>query len=351
MSATRKIEITEQTNQNWMDRTIEQLAPYRRAILGLVLALLVGIVAYSLITRQNEQKVTRAWDNYFSISEITPANEEAARKVIAELGASEPGQLLKLKFSQYLLREGTQQLFSDKDAGKKKLNEARSGFESVAAASKNSLTIEESLLGVAVCEAALGNQKEAIAAYEKQLKQFPQGLFAKVASNNLERIKSASASQWYDWFAKADVSKATVNPFPDFSRPGSSMPGGNIPGGGSLPALEGPGSLLPSLDPLNPLGSSGVPATTPGLPNFTLPDPNSTPPATTDDKSAPEKSAAPAADDKSAPATTPMTPEKSTTPEPTKNEPGKTEPTPEPAKTEPAKDAATTKESEATEKK
>lgn len=347
MAATRKIEITEETNQNWMDRTIEQLAPYRRAILGLVLALLVGIVAYALISRQSEQKLARSWDNYFSISEITPANEEAVRKVITELGTTEPAQLLKLKFSQYLMREGTQQLFSDKDAGKKKLNEAKTGFESIATASKNSLTVEESMLGAAVCEAALGNQKEAIAAYEKQLKQFPQGLFAKVASNNLERIKSTSANEWYDWFAKAEVNKATVNPFPDFSRPGSGMPGGNIPGsnipgGASLPSLEGPGSLLPSFDPLNPLGNSGVPSTTPGLPSFTIPDPNSSAPATTEATTTPEKSstepAAPA-DDKSAPATTP---EKSATPEPAKSEP---------AKTEPAKDAPATKEAEPAAKK
>lgn len=354
MSATRKIEITEHTNQNWMDRTIDQLAPYRRAILGLVLALLVGIIAIALISRQSEQKLARAWDSYFSISEITSTNEEAVRKMITELGTAEPGQMLKLKFSQYLLREGTQQLFSDKDAGKKKINEAKEGFTSIAAGSKNSLAIEESLLGAAVCEAALGNQDAAIAGYEKQLKQFPQGMFSKMATTNLERIKSPAAKEWYAWFNAADVSNRSTNAFPDFGRPGSGFPGSVIPGtafpgSGPMPSLEGPGSLMPSLDPLNPLGNSGVPSTTPGLPSFSIPGPTSTEPATKDGTVAPEKSAtdpAAPADGKSAPVTTPMTPEKSTTPEPAKSEPAA-----EPAKAEPTNDAPATKEPEPPAKK
>lgn len=366
MSAPRKVEITEQTNQNWMDRTIDQLVPYRRAILGLVLTVVVGIVAIALISRQSEQKLARAWDNYFTITEITPANEEAVRKMITELGTTEPGQLLKLKFSQYLLREGTQQLFSDKVAGKKKLDEAKLGFSSIAASSKNSLVIEESLLGAAICEAALGNEDAAIAGYEKQLKQFPQGMYSQVATTNLERINNPEAKEWYDWFEKVnvDVSTPSINPFPDFGRAGGNIPGGNIPGSGiqgsgipgsgPLPSLDGPGSLMPSLDPLNPLGNSGVPSTTPGLQDFTIPGPAGTEPATKDgattpekseaEKSAPEKSvtepAAPA-DGKTDPATTPLTPEKSATPEPAKSEPPAEPAKAEPAKSEPAKDEPT----------
>jgi cell division septation protein DedD len=347
MAATHKIEITEHTNKNWMDRAIEQLAPYRRAILGLVLALVVGIIAITLLSRQSEQKLARAWDSYFSITEITSANEEAVRKMITELGTTEPGQMLKLKFSQYLLREGTQQLFSDKVAGKKKIDEAKAGFNSIATGSKNSLAIEESLLGSAICEAALGNQEAAIAGYEKQLKQFPQGMFSKVATTNLERIKSPAAKEWYAWFNAADVSNRSINTFPDFGRsgsgsgssfPGNVIPGSAFPGSGSGPALEGPGSLMPSLDPLNPLGNSGVPATTPGLQNFTIPGPTLTEPA------------APA-DGKSTPATTPMTPEKSATPEPAKSEPAAEPAKAEPAKAEPTKDVPATKAAEPAAKK
>lgn len=361
MSATRKVEITEHTNQNWMDRTIDQLAPYRRAILGLVLALVVGIIAIALISRQSEQKLARAWDSYFSISEISPANEDAVRKTITELGISEPGQMLKLKFSQYLLREGTQQLFSDKAAGKKNINEAKDGFASVSTSSKNSLAIEEALLGAAVCEAALGNQEAAIAGYEKQLQQYPQGMFSKVAKTNLERIKNPAAKEWYAWFNEADVSSRSMNTFPDFGRssggfPGNVIPNTTIPGSGPLPSLEGPGGLMPTLDPLNPL-NSGVPGSSPAFPSFTVPGSAGTEPATQDGTAAPEKSAtdpAAPADGKSAPETTPMTPEKSVTPEPAKSEPAKAEPAKnepaaeptksEPAKTEPTPDAPATKE-------
>jgi len=355
MSATRKVEITEHTNQNWMDRTIDQLAPYRRAILGLVLALVVGIIAIALISRQSEQKLARAWDSYFSISQITSANEEAVRKMITELGTSEPGQMLKLKFSQYLLREGTQQLFSDKSAGKKNIEEAKQGFTSIAAGSKNSLAIEESLLGAAVCEAALGNQDAAIAGYEKQLKQFPQGVFSQVATTNLDRIKTPAAKEWYAWFNAAEVGNRSLNTFPDFGRPGSGIPSGGfpgstIPGGGPMPSLEGPGSLMPTLDPLNPLGNSGVPSTTPGLPSFTIPGPTSTEPAVPADGKSGTDPATPA-DGKAAPATTPMTPEKSATPEATKSESAAEPTNSEPVKAEPSTDAPETKEPEPAEKK
>lgn len=362
MSATRKVEITEQTEQNWMERTIDQLAPYRRAILGLVLALAVGFIAVALISRQNEQKLARAWDTYFSIPEITAANEEAVRKTIAELGTSEPGQMLKLKLSQYLLREGTQQLFSNKEAGKKKIEEAKQAFTSIAATSKNLLAIEEALLGAAMSEATLGNQAAAIAGYEKQLTQFPQGIYSNVAKANLERIRGPAAKEWYAWFNAAEVGNRSLNTFPDFGKsgngsrsPGSSFPGSVIPSGSPLPSLDVPGSLMPGLDPLNPLGNSGVPSTTPGLSDFSIPGPGSTAPANTepakDGTATPEKPAtdpAAPADGKSDPATSPLTPEKSVTPEPAKTEPA-TEPAKsesaksEPAKAEPAKDAPATK--------
>src|SRR6476620_3585889 len=101
MSATRKVEIHEHTQQNWMDRTIEQLAPYRRAILGLVLALLVGVFAIALLSRQSKQKQERAWDNYFTVDQITSANEEAARKAITELGNTESALMLKMKLGHF----------------------------------------------------------------------------------------------------------------------------------------------------------------------------------------------------------------------------------------------------------
>jgi hypothetical protein len=338
MSDTRKVEITEQTQQNWMDRTIEQLAPYRRAILGLGLALLVGIFAIALLTRQSEQKQARAWDNYFSVDQITPANEEAARKVITELGTSESALLLKMKLGHFLQREGTQLLFSDKKSGEKKLTEAKEYFAAVAAGSKNSMAVEEALLGVAVSEDSLGDVAAATAAYEKQLQKFPQGVYAKIASDNLERLKSEDSKEWYATFTKADVSSKSMDPFPDF---GGKRPGG-FPSLENGPSLEGPSSLMPS-DPLSPLGSG----LTPTGPGFQLPPGltgGETPAPSTPATGTPAPGSTPATEnplpslDGKAPATTTPeattpTPEKSATPDPAKTEPAKTEP----AKSEPAK--------------
>ena len=342
MSATRKVEIHEHTQQNWMDRTIEQLAPYRRAILGLVLALLVGVFAIALLSRQSKQKQERAWDNYFAVDQITSANEEAARKAITELGNTEAALMLKMKLGHFLQREGTQLLFSDKKAGEKKLNEAKGYFEAVAKNSKNSMAVEEAMLSTAICDDSLGDVAAATAAYEKQLQKFPQGMYAKIASDNLELLKTGDAKEWYAAFTKADVSSKSSDPFPDF---GGKRPGG-FPPLGTGPALEGPGSLMPA-DPLNPLGS-GLTPTTPG---FQLP-PGLTgegTPATGTPATGTPATETPAKEGTPAPEKSPTDPLykspdsplpslEGKAPEAAKAEPAKAEPAKtEPAKTEPAK--------------
>ncbi|MGC4004263.1 MAG: hypothetical protein QM811_14560 [Pirellulales bacterium] len=297
MSVARKTEIHHHAEETWVDRLGRDVAPYRRVALAAVLAVLVGIVGWTLFQGQNEKKIAKQADEYAAV-EVNAASEKEILSAITQLGATPSGYNLRLRYADFLAADGTQKLFSDKVAGAKRLEEAKTEYTAVNAGSKNGVQREKALLGLGMVEESLGDLAGAKKHYETQISTYPDGLFLQVAKDRLTALKPESSTEFYKWFKTAEVAVAAPNSFPDFSKgfDGSGLGGaGGVPnlGGPGLgnPNLGGPGFGVPNLGPSTTTPNDAVPGSLLNLPpglDPTISTPNVTPSTTMPDAKTPE---------------------------------------------------------------
>jgi tetratricopeptide (TPR) repeat protein len=220
----RKVEIAHHIQQNWMERALERIAPYSRAIVALVLLFVVGVIAYALIQRNRQAQQDRLSSIVNDFPAITTTNAEQAANALKELGGSEQGAMLRLKLAQYHYGDGVQQLLVDKAMAKKTLEKARDYFKEILTSSKNSIILEQAQIGVARIEESLGNIPLAREAYEASVSKFQNGFFRKSAELRLQELKKPSAIDFYTAFKELEPTKVVEPPKFNSATPGATGP-------------------------------------------------------------------------------------------------------------------------------
>jgi hypothetical protein len=298
MSDARKVEIPQTDLMNWMERLLAACAPYRRAILAGILALIVLITAYFILNQQRETAELQNWELYSQATDAgtSPEQLKKMREAAKGLGDSSAGQALRLRLAQALLGEGVEQLYVDKIEGRKMIEEAAKLFEQLSQQTSQVLLREPALLGLAQAQESLGQVPAAIKSYTALKENFRSGFYAKLAQDRLELLALPRSTEFYTWFQTAqlpDTESGLKNPFNLPNLPnlpgdsGSLLPGGLVPNKAqSLPDAENPFTKdlgLPSLKLPDPL-----PGTTSAAekPNAQKPNAEAEPATTLPEKSA-----------------------------------------------------------------
>ncbi|MDX1963576.1 MAG: hypothetical protein SFX18_10510 [Pirellulales bacterium] len=297
MNDPRKVEIAQTDMMNWMERTLAACAPYQRAILAGVLAVLVLIVAYLILKENSQKQIASQWDQYYRDSQQPRDNQmggddnaERIKKLtasVAKLGSSPAGQMLKLELANLNLRAGIQERYTNKAAAAKKLEEANSLFEQLSRATLPGVMGEKVLLGWAQTAESLGDLALAEKKYSELAQNYPQGLYASLVAEKQKSLKSPDAQTFYAWFKTAEpitVQATPKNPFDNLGFPGLGTPGLNSPGLGTpglgtpnLPGSGGPDLSNPFPDLKGPILPGNPGPLLPGL-EPTAPGPSLTPP-------------------------------------------------------------------------
>jgi hypothetical protein len=279
MKSERRHELQENELADWLERTIDQIIPHLKTILGVVALLGVAFVAYLVYQNRVAANQQAIWDDFYAAAGEGAQPEEAEKKMLALADAhpADPAGLwARLYVADGQLSAGVQDLFTNRAAAKPKLKEAVKNYSLVAdnAAGKYPPLVERALFGEAKAYESLGEKSDlenAIKLYEQVAKDYPGSALAVDSESRVAALKTPAAEQFYDWFAKAEPVKPVT---PDeIGTPGTG-PAFNDSG---IPAPPTESTVAPNLDPFKD-GANAPPPVSEGEANSTIPPTGDAPP-------------------------------------------------------------------------
>lgn len=111
----------------------------------------------------------------------------------------------KLQEAEVRLAQGIQFMFTNREAGLLELKKSREALETlVNDRGVRGEVRERALYALARCQesTAHGDTSEAVATYEKLLKEFPNTVYKSFAEKQVAELKTSRAKDFYTWFAK-----------------------------------------------------------------------------------------------------------------------------------------------------
>ena len=191
------------------------------------------------------------------------------------------GQWAKLRMGEQYMQSGLTLMFTDREAGKADLEEARNAFNELLNDSETSDEIRErALYGLAtVLESLSGSDlKPAIETYRKLLSSFPNTPYQVVVKERIEELENRSTQEFYAWFAEQKPEPKDLELPKDLQGQSSGLnlppglpnnPSGDQPSKQEMPAKQaegkaskdaakpGPKLSIPTAPTLPPSGKKG----------------------------------------------------------------------------------------------
>ncbi len=206
MKTERRHELATNVLADWLGEKIKALKPYSAAVSASVLA--VTVVAFALVLwyQKREATANHAWEEYFSALEQPDPNKtfERLEEVADNYQADSPaGQWSRLSLADTQLAKGVDDLFKDRAAARKALEEAIDLYRAVLKkAPGESLLAERAIFGLAEAYESKDELDSARDQYRALLANWPDGAFSSLAKSRLADLDRKSTKDFYDWFAK-----------------------------------------------------------------------------------------------------------------------------------------------------
>lgn len=213
MKTERRHELAKNDLADWLGARIETLRPYSGAISASVLAAAVLVFAAVVWYQKREATASQAWEDYFSALEQPDPNKgfERLERVAEEHAADSAALWSRLSLADTQLGKGVDDLFKDRTAARKALDDAIDHYRAVVEkAPSDSLLAERATFGLAEAYESKNDLEPAREQYRAVLANWPEGAFSSMAKSRLADLDRKSTKDFYDWFAK----QAPVNKLP-----------------------------------------------------------------------------------------------------------------------------------------
>jgi tetratricopeptide (TPR) repeat protein len=254
-----------QTNElaEWLEKTIDKFKPYTRAIIGVAVAVLIILGVYLYVGSLDRRAQAEA-SNQFLQALGTP---EELQSVIDHYRGTKPAELAQLVLAEGQLRDGTDQLYTNKPVARTNLSSAAGAFAQAEAVTHDPMLRAWALYGEGRAYESLGNLDRARTTYQNLITDYPDSALVDGARSHLANLNRTGTKEFYDWFAQQDprpqaMDKDTgipgLKPAFDLSDPSSF--GTRFPGSGDSGAAEPAGT--PADDSKSTAGPSDAKAPT-----------------------------------------------------------------------------------------
>jgi len=307
-----------------LDVAIDRTRPYISTILGVIVALALGALAWSYFSNASEATHSDAWNQFNLAVGAAPPNLDALHQSAQEYPGTKMQELADITWADGQVYLASESYLYNKRASRDALDRAASAYQSIVQTSDDKRLVNRALLGLARTYELRGDLPKAEETYLKV-----GGGYADFAKDQAERLKKPESKEVYAWLEKAEPPRtaAPVGPGVPGARPEFSAGDLSLPEGGAeqaVPTAPASGSEFDEL--IKGLGT--LPSSTPGTEQATPPastetnpltnpitptDPATTPSTETTPsetptgtlESAPAGSATPAASETTPPATEP----------------------------------------------
>jgi hypothetical protein len=238
MKTERRHELQANQLAEFLTDVSEKAKPYAKGLVGIALAALVVVCAYLYLSRRSAAEEGQSWNEAWQA--IGSRDDEGLRNVIKKYPDKPAAMWSQLVLADIELSRGVASLFGQKSAGRDLIRSAYDDYQHVADHAAHPLLREQAVFGMGRTQESLNQLEKAREAYEKVVKDFPGGPYAKRAQQRLDELGHDSTKVFYDWFAAAEPATPSLGKGSPFASPFDE------PGAGdrSFPPLP-PGLPLP----------------------------------------------------------------------------------------------------------
>jgi hypothetical protein len=238
MKTERRHELQANQLAEFLTDVSEKAKPYAKGLLGLALATLVVVCAYLYLSRRSAAEEGESWNEAWQA--IGNRDDDGLRTVIRKYPDKPAAMWSQLVLADIELSRGVAGLFGQKSAGRDLIRSSFDDYQHVADHATHPLLREQALFGMGRAQESLNQLEKAREAYERVVKDFPGGPYAKRAQQRLDELAHDSTKVFYDWFAAAEPVMQSLGKGSPFANPFDE------PGAGdkSFPPLP-PGLPLP----------------------------------------------------------------------------------------------------------
>lgn len=274
MKSERRHEIQENSLARFLEGTFEAAKPHAPLIGIAALALVLGWIAYVILSQDRGVPASEQWnsvysalDQSFRIGEDDVQRQEVAQRfaAISEQYGDDPAALwAEYFYAQQALTQASDLAFSDPQGARADIERALMSFERVYDDTDQTVLKVKALWGMAEANElqatpeALESAKER---YEEIINIWPEGNTAEMAKQRVERLNNpmiVGENGFYAWYRQQDFPSRTA----EAARENRPPLEGGLPG---LDSLENPGSGLFDATP----GMGAAPGSPGGDPLFT----------------------------------------------------------------------------------
>ncbi|MCE9604491.1 MAG: hypothetical protein K8U03_06245 [Planctomycetia bacterium] len=197
MKTERRHELEKNQLADWLGHSLQWCEENARLLAGSVVGVLIVAVVFLVLSNRKEERAASAWNSFFSAtaSDNTTGLETLA-KADSDLLA---GQMADMVLADIALNEGIDLLSSDREAGEKRLAEAKKFYTDLKGYKSDDRLQERAALGLARYYESMGLIDDAKAQYTT-LKDWKGGLYHDVAAQKLAYLEKPATLAFAKWY-------------------------------------------------------------------------------------------------------------------------------------------------------
>jgi predicted negative regulator of RcsB-dependent stress response len=210
MRSERRHELQHNELADWLFTAGQRIKPYQNMITAAVVALVVGVAAYSWWSHNSAAQATLAWTELASAMQ-SQNPDDALTRVAESYPNTNVAHVATIVVADFRLAQGCDQRFVNRAVAQKDLGSAVASYEKLLEQCRTPSLLERANYGLARAKEALGDLPEARKRYETVAK-WPEGTFAAAATQRLHDLNQRETKLMFD-----DLTSPQYQPNPAFS--------------------------------------------------------------------------------------------------------------------------------------
>jgi len=258
MNSDRRHELHQNVLETYFSGLLKKIEPHTKLIAVAFASVVAAAVAYGLF--QNSKTMAKSDATLELLQNANGADAEALATVGDRYANTVAGTMARLFEADSNLGAGITALFTDREEGQAKIEDAIKAYKSVTTSTNDKLLLSRANFGLARAYESLGETKEAISAYQSAASTTESEAIAEASKQRIALLEKSETQEFLTWFSKQDFKPA------DPAMPPSFPDGQRLP---DLPDLD-----LPEITPMkvpDELKASSDSATKPANENMSLP--------------------------------------------------------------------------------
>ena len=203
MKTQRRHELQENTLAHWLERQVNAIAPYSKAIFGTVLAVVVLGALFAFNQQRTAQKERAIWASYLQAA--MSGNHDKLKELADEFPQAPAGQWARLSYADFKFAQGMNDLFRNGADARTAFQDCQGAYERLRSTARDADILARATFGLGKVYEGLSDVAKAREEYQSVTKNWPGNRVSELATQRLADLDRSSTKEFYDWLAKVET--------------------------------------------------------------------------------------------------------------------------------------------------